>query len=96
LKNEHSLLEAIDKYWPVKPKELTYSGSMEQFNELELQTVVDYFTLWREEPPTNNHYSFKSKRIIEFKNEFLELLNMPLGKDYLVYLYSDDCPKCDE
>ena len=34
--------------------------------------------------------------MLEFKNEFLELLKMPPKKDFLVYLWADDCPKCRE
>ena len=39
---------------------------------------------------------FNSAYIMQFKNEFLELLKMPRGTDFFGYLYSDDCPVCDQ
>lgn len=75
---------------------MVFSGSIARFDELELFNIVNNLLLWNDSPEVNEWFpGFKSSKIIEFKNEFLELLKMPRGKDFFVYLYSDDCPVCD-
>ncbi|CDW78246.1 UNKNOWN [Stylonychia lemnae] len=91
IKNQYTLEETIFKYWYEKPKDITFSGSFEQLNDIELSLIIDAFHVWRDDLIIRNHFSFTSPNIMEFKNEFLELLNMPQGKDFIVYLYSDDC-----
>jgi len=90
-----SLNSLIDSYWDGKNKELTYSGSISKFDEYEMFNLINNLIIWNDNPDVVDFYSFKSPHIIEFKNEFLELLNMPRGKDFFVYLYSDDCPQCE-
>lgn len=86
----------IDSYWEGKNKTIVFSGTIPRFDELELFNIVNNILLWNDSPEVNDWFpGFKSSKIIEFKNEFLELLKMPRGKDFFVYLYSDDCPVCD-
>ena len=88
--------DLIDSYWSGKPKDLTFSGSIEALVDFELQYLIEKFNQWRMRKDVRTHFKFKSSHILEFKNEFLELLKMPPKKDFLVYLWADDCPKCRE
>lgn len=61
-----------------------------------MYNLVNNIIIWNDNPDVVDSYGFHSKHIVEFKNEFLELLKMPKGKDFFVFLYSDDCQKCVE
>lgn len=58
--------------------------------------IINNLLIWNDNPDVAEFYGFKSKHMVEFKNEFLELLKMPRGKDFFVYLHADDCPRCFE
>ncbi|CDW72189.1 UNKNOWN [Stylonychia lemnae] len=91
-----TLQSLIDSYWKLKPKDITFSGSIEAIVDYELNYLFEMFRQWRVKQEVKKHFGFTSKNIMEFKNEFLELLKMPPKKDFFVYLWADDCPKCKE
>lgn len=60
-----NLEKLIASYWPNKNKEVVFSGSIPQFDELELYNIVNNFLLWNDLPEVVDHFpGFKSPNIL--------------------------------
>ncbi|CDW75015.1 UNKNOWN [Stylonychia lemnae] len=85
-----SLFELINTYWFIKPKDVTFSGSITSMNEKSFPKLINKFLEWRTDNKTLDHYKQPSLIYRNFRNEYFEENFPPQMFDYLVVMYSDD------
>eukprot|EP00347_Sterkiella_histriomuscorum_P014286 403361456 len=89
--------DLLVSYWQGKPKHLTFSGSLNTDNKDKgnwMKDIIQQLLKWNKNKQVKDYYGFKSRNMIELKNEFLEVNEIPKDRDFIVFQYSDDCKAC--